>query len=329
MMPIKSNEEIRVVGLSKYFAIFGGVFRRKIGDIKAVDDISFSIRRGGTFALVGESGSGKTTAGKTIVRLYEPTHGAIWFRGENISRIPRDDLKRIRREMQMVFQDPTSSLNPRVKIGDIVAEPLIIHRVGSSGERKKKMLEMLNIVQLPEDYTRRYPHELSGGEKQRVGIARALALDPAFLILDEPTASLDVSVQAKVISLLYDLQKKLELTFLYISHDIVLVKNIADEVGVMYYGRMFEMAPTDELFKDPLHPYTQTLLAAVPTIDEVRLAQSGEIESAVGVVDITAISSGCRFYPRCKFRMDICKVKVPEFIQVSKYHWVACHLHAA
>jgi oligopeptide transport system ATP-binding protein len=323
----KPSEEIRVVGLQKYFPIFGGIFKRRIGETRAVDHISFSIRRGETFGLVGESGSGKTTAGKTVVRLYEPTGGEIWFGGENIARLPRADLKRMRRMMQIVFQDPTSSLNPRMTVGDIVAEPLIIHKTGSRLERRKRVLEVLNVVQLAEDYTRRYPHELSGGEKQRVGIARALALNPVFLVLDEPTSSLDVSVQAKVISLLVDLQKRLGLTFLYISHDIVLVKNIADKVGVMYYGKIIEMAGTDKLFNNPFHPYTQTLLSAVPTIEEgVKLPHSGELEGVEGGVDITSMPVGCRFYPRCKLRMDICNVNTPEPKEVSKGHWVACHL---
>ncbi len=321
-----AKEMLEVVSLKKYFPILGGVFRRKIGEIRAVDDITFSIRKGKTFALVGESGSGKTTTGKTVIRLYEPTSGEILFDGESIAGLKDKNMKGIRRAMQMIFQDPTSSLNPRIRVKDIVAEPLIIHKIGSMSDRRKRVSELFNVVQLREDYLYRYPHELSGGEKQRVGIARALALDPVFLVLDEPTASLDVSVQAKVITLLTDLQRKLGLTFLYISHDIVVVKNIADEIGVMYFGKMFEMAQTKELFENPMHPYTKTLLSAIPLIDEnAELPQTAELETAK-TVSLSEMPSGCRFYPRCSLRKSLCKEKQPELKEIHKNHLVACHL---
>jgi oligopeptide/dipeptide ABC transporter ATP-binding protein len=323
-----SEEILRVERLKMYFPVLGGIFKRKVGEIMAVDDISFSVRSGETFALVGESGSGKTTTGRTIVRLLQPTSGHIWFGGEDISRIEEKDLKRIRVRMQMVFQDPTSSLNPRKTVKDTLTEPLKIHKLVPTVERPKKTLELLNIVQLGEDYLYRYPHELSGGEKQRLCIARALAVNPDFLVLDEPTSSLDVSVQAKVISLLRGLQKNMGLTFLYISHDIVLIKNIANDVGVMYFGKMVETGPTGELFGNPVHPYTKTLLSAVPLVEDgVRLPQTAE---AVGVeaesVSLSRIPPGCRFYPRCSLRKDICKESLPELGEVSNNHWVACHL---
>ena len=321
-----AKEVLEVVSLKKYFPILGGIFRRKIGEIRAVDDITFSIRKGKTFALVGESGSGKTTTGKTVIRLYEPTSGEILFDGENIAGLKEKNMKGIRRAMQMIFQDPTSSLNPRIRVKDIVAEPLIIHKMGSMSDRRKRVSELFNVVQLREDYLYRYPHELSGGEKQRVGIARALALDPVFLVLDEPTASLDVSVQAKVITLLTDLQRKLGLTFLYISHDIVVVKNIADEIGVMYFGKMFEMAQTKELFENPMHPYTKTLLSAIPLIDEnAELPQTAELETG-RTVSLSEMPSGCRFYPRCSLRKSLCKEKQPELKEIHKNHLLACHL---
>lgn len=323
-----SEEILKVERLKMYFPVLGGIFKRKVAEIMAVDDISFSVRRGETFALVGESGSGKTTTGRTIVRLLQPTSGQIWFGGEDISRIEEKDLKRIRVRMQMVFQDPTSSLNPRRTVKDTLTEPLKIHKLAPSLDHAKKISELLNIVQLGEDYLYRYPHELSGGEKQRLCIARALAVNPDFLVLDEPTSSLDVSVQAKVISLLRGLQRNMGLTFLYISHDIVLIKNIANDVGVMYFGKLVETGPTGGLFGNPIHPYTKTLLWAVPLVEEaVRLPQTAELGGVEAEsVSLSRIPPGCRFYPRCSFRKDVCKESLPELAEVSNNHWVACHL---
>jgi len=323
-----SEEILKVERLKMYFPVLGGIFKRKVAEIMAVDDISFSVRRGETFALVGESGSGKTTTGRTIVRLLQPTSGQIWFGGEDISRIEEKDLKRIRVRMQMVFQDPTSSLNPRRTVKDTLTEPLKIHKLAPSLDHAKKISELLNIVQLGEDYLYRYPHELSGGEKQRLCIARALAVNPDFLVLDEPTSSLDVSVQAKVISLLRGLQRNMGLTFLYISHDIVLIKNIANDVGVMYFGKMVETGPTGGLFGNPIHPYTKTLLSAVPLVEEaVKLPQTAELGGVEAEsVSLSRIPPGCRFYPRCSFRKDVCKESLPELAEVSNNHWVACHL---
>lgn len=323
-----SEEILKVERLKMYFPVLGGIFKRKVAEIMAVDDISFSVRRGETFALVGESGSGKTTTGRTIVRLLQPTSGQIWFGGEDISRIEEKDLKRIRVRMQMVFQDPTSSLNPRRTVKDTLTEPLKIHKLAPSLDHAKKISELLNIVQLGEDYLYRYPHELSGGEKQRLCIARALAVNPDFLVLDEPTSSLDVSVQAKVVSLLRGLQRNMGLTFLYISHDIVLIKNIANDVGVMYFGKLVETGPTGGLFGNPIHPYTKTLLSAVPLVEEaVRLPQTAELGGVEAEsVSLSRIPPGCRFYPRCSFRKDVCKESLPELAEVSNNHWVACHL---
>ena len=314
-------------GLKKYFPLYGGLFRRKVGEIKAVDGVSFGIRKGETFALVGESGSGKTTVGKTIVRLYDPTSGSIRLEGQDVTNLSQDELKPVRRNMQMVFQDPTSSLNPRKRVKEIVTAPLEIHRIGNRSERLERATGLLQLVQLPVDYLHRYPYGLSGGEKQRVGLARALALNPRFLVLDEPTSSLDVSVQAKTLSLLTELQKKLSLTYLFISHNLVLIKNIATQVAVMYFGRLVELAATEELFQSPCHPYTMTLLSAMPVVDtEAKLPGSAELENVVEAgIDLSNPPVGCRFYARCTFRQKICQDVYPELRQIRNEHFAACH----
>lgn len=302
--------------------------RRRVGEIKAVDGVSFVIRTGKTCALVGESGSGKTTVGKTIVRIYDPTEGSIWFEGRDVTNVSKDELMHLRRKVQMVFQDPTSSLNPRSRIRDIVTAPLEIHKVGSNSERLARAIELLETVQLSRDYLHRFPYGLSGGEKQRVGLARALALDPSLLVLDEPTSALDVSVQAKTLVLLDELQKKLALTYLFISHNLVLVKNISSSVLVMYYGKLIELAPTEELFMYPCHPYTMTLLSSMPVVDrEVTLPPTGEIEHIVEAgIDLSNPPIGCRFFPRCAFRERVCEEVYPELREVRKGHLVSCHL---
>jgi len=316
-----------VEDLRKYFPLYGGILRKKVGEIKAVDGVSFAIRKGETFALVGESGSGKTTVGKTIVRLYDPTSGSIILEGRDVTNLSQDELKPVRRNVQMVFQDPTSSLNPRKRVKEIITAPLEIHRIGNRSERLEQAGGLLRLVQLPLDYLHRYPYGLSGGEKQRVGLARALALNPSFLVLDEPTSSLDVSVQAKTLSLLTELQKKLSLTYLFISHNLVLIRNIATQVAVMYFGRLVELAATEELFQSPCHPYTMTLLSAMPVVDtEAKLPASAELENVVEAgIDLSNPPVGCRFYARCAFRQKICQDVYPELRQIRNGHFAACH----
>jgi oligopeptide/dipeptide ABC transporter ATP-binding protein len=322
-----SSEVLRVNDLKKYFPLYGGVLRRRVGEIKAVDGVSFSTRAGETCALVGESGSGKTTVGKTIVRIYDPTAGTVSFEGRDVTNLSQDELMHVRRKMQMVFQDPTSSLNPRKRVRDIITAPLEIHKVGSNSERLARATELLETVQLSGDYLHRYPYGLSGGEKQRVGLARALALNPSLLVLDEPTSALDVSVQAKTLALLDELQKKLSLTYLFISHNLVLVKNISTTVLVMYYGKLIQSAPTQEIFMYPSHPYTMTLLSSMPVVDtEVDLPPSGELEHIVDAgIDLSNPPVGCRFYPRCAFRQKVCEEVYPELREIRKEHLVSCH----
>ncbi len=322
-----SSEVLRVSCLKKYFPLYGGIFRKRVGEIKAVDGVTFNIMAGQTCALVGESGSGKTTVGKTIVRIYDPTAGGIWFEGQDVTNLSQDELMHVRRKMQMVFQDPTSSLNPRKRVRDIVTAPLEIHKIGTNSERVAKAAELLEIVQLSEDYLKRHPYGLSGGEKQRVGLARALALDPSLLVLDEPTSALDVSVQAKTLVLLDELQKKLSLTYLFISHNLVLVKNVSTTVLVMYYGKIIESAPTQEVFRYPSHPYTMTLLSSMPVVDtDAHLPPSGELENiAEAGIDLSNPPVGCRFYPRCAFRQRVCEEVYPELREMRKGHLVSCH----
>lgn len=318
---------VEVRNLKKYFPITAGILRRKVGDVKAVDGVSFNIRTGETFALVGESGSGKTTTGKTILRLYRPTDGKIIFDGEEISQLKDRQLKKFRRVMQMVYQDPISSLNPRKRVKDILLEPLIIHKIGTPSERYSAVKKILEIVQLGEDYLYRYPHELSGGEKQRVAIGRALILNPKFIVLDEPTSSLDVSVQAKIIHFIKELQKKFKLTYLFISHNLSLVKNISNYVGVMYLGKLIEMGPTNELYRKPLHPYTQALLSAIPVVSDEEEKMKPRKTPIKGEIPNPANPPpGCRFQTRCPFKKEICEKVTPEMIEVRKTYFVSCHL---
>jgi oligopeptide transport system ATP-binding protein len=321
------SEALVVEDLRKYFPLYGGILRKKVGEIKAVDGVSFRIRKGESFALVGESGSGKTTVGKTVVRLYDPTSGTICLEGRDVTNLSQDELKSVRRNMQMVFQDPTSSLNPRKRVREIVTAPLEIHRIGNRSERHARATELLRLVQLSEDYLHRYPYGLSGGEKQRVGLARALALNPRFLVLDEPTSSLDVSVQAKTLNLLTELQRKLSLTYMFISHNLVVIKNIATQVAVMYFGRLVELAATEELFRSPCHPYTMTLLSAMPVVDtNAKLPASAELENVVEAgIDLSNPPVGCRFYARCAFRQKICREVYPGLREIRKGHFAACH----
>jgi oligopeptide/dipeptide ABC transporter ATP-binding protein len=318
---------LEIRNLVKYFPVKKGVFRRTVAQVKAVDDISFYINRGETLGLVGESGCGKTTAGRTILRLIEPTKGEILFhldgKNVNISKLPNRALKPLRRKMQIIFQDPYSSLNPRMTIGDIVGEPLVVHHVARGKEREARVRELLEAVGLNPSYMKRYPHEFSGGQRQRIGIARALALDPELIVADEPVSALDVSIQAQVINLLEDLQKEFSLTYLFIAHDLSVVRHISNRVAVMYLGKIVEMAETQELYTNPKHPYTEALLSAVPVPDPdykmERIILEGDVPSPVNP------PKGCPFHPRCRYAKDICSQQVPLFEDIGNKHYVACH----
>lgn len=319
---------LKVRDLEKYYPITGGLLKKQVGEVKAVDGVSFDVKRGETFAIVGESGCGKTTLGKTIARLHAPTGGSIKFDGRDISDLSERDLKPVRREIQVVYQDPTSSLNPRKRIKDIVAEPLVVHDIGTKAERRERVAELLGRVDLPEDFLYRYPNELSGGQKQRVAIARALTLNPSLLVLDEPTSALDVSVQAKVIALLEELQAELNLSYLMITHDLSLTKNIADRIGVMYLGKLMEKAPAETLFDAPKNPYTEQLLSAIPIVEESEAAFKPERISIRGETpDPSDPPSGCPFHPRCHRAVDDCSRVEPKLVDVGTDHVSRCLLH--
>jgi oligopeptide/dipeptide ABC transporter ATP-binding protein len=311
---------VEIKDLKKYFP----VPHKQI--VRAVDGVSFTINRGETLGLVGESGCGKTTVGRCILRLIEPTFGEIRFDGRDLLKLGRGEMRLARRRMQIIFQDPYSSLNPRMKVGSIVAEPLEIHRVGDRRERKDRVAELLRVVGLDPDYANRYPHQFSGGQRQRIGIARALALNPDFIVADEPVSALDVSVQAQVVNLMQDLQERFGLTYLFISHGLAVVKHISTRVGVMYLGKLVELAPAQEIYANPLHPYTQALLRAIPIPDPAakrRAAQrlGGDVPNPI------APPSGCRFHTRCPHAIDKCVAEEPELVEVSPGHFVSCFLH--
>ena len=317
---------LKVDGLKMYFPIYKGVFRRHVGDVKAVDDISFEIFEGETLGLVGESGCGKSSAGRAVLRLYDVTAGSIELEGTQIATLQGDALRRLRPEMQMIFQDPQASLNPRMTVASIIAEPLDEHRKLGKSERMARVFELMDAVGLNRDFANRFPHEFSGGQRQRIGIARALALNPKFIVCDEPIAALDVSIQAQVVNLLEDLQEKMGLTYLFISHDLSMVPHLASRVAVMYLGKVVELAPRDALYENPLHPYTQALLSAVPEPDpslentRERIILQGDVPSASNP------PQGCNFCTRCPKVMDICKKDVPEFRNLGDGRYVACHL---
>ena len=315
---------VEVNRLVKYFPVMEGVLRHKVADIKAVDDVSFTIKEGETLGLVGESGCGKTTVSQTMLRLVEPTSGEVFFRGENVFEAKGDELKQIRRKMQVVFQDPYASLDPRLPVGDAIAEGLAIHGIGTGDERREKVRDVMKLVGLEEYHASRYPHEFSGGQRQRIGIARALVLEPEFVILDEPVSALDVSIQAQVLNILSDLQDRLGLTFMFVAHNLAVVEHISDRVAVMYLGRIAELAPRVDLFRQPLHPYTQALMSAIPVPDpekkRKRTILSGDVPSPLNP------PSGCRFHPRCPIaRLAHCSVEEPQLRELRPGHWVACH----
>lgn len=318
---------VRVRDLKMHFPIFSGLFRRHTGDVKAVDGVSFDIRPGETLGLVGESGCGKSTCGRAVLRLYDITDGSIEIDGAEIGKIPQGDLRDRRPAMQMVFQDPQASLNPRMTVQAIIQEPLDEHTKMSRKEKEEKVFELMDAVGLNRRFAARYPHAFSGGQRQRIGIARALALNPRFIVCDEPIAALDVSIQAQVVNLLEDLQKEFGLTYLFISHDLSMVRHIATHVAVMYLGRIVELAPRGPLYSEPLHPYTRALLSAVPEPDPV-LHETANREILTGDVPSPANPpQGCNFCTRCPRVMDICREIDPEYREVAPGRYVACHLH--
>jgi len=318
---------LKVDNLVKHFPIMkGAIFRKQVGAVRAVDGISFDIYRGETLGLVGESGCGKSTTGRAILQLHRPTAGHVFFEGKDLVISKGEELRRMRRRMQMIFQDPYASLNPRMTVGEIIGEPLIIHGLASKKESEDKVEELLRLVGLNPAYANRYPHEFSGGQRQRVGVARALSLQPALIVCDEPISALDVSIQAQVVNLLEDLQHQFNLTYLFIAHDLSMVRHISSRVAVMYLGVIVELAARDELYENPLHPYTQALLSAVPVPDPFaeekrqRRVLQGEIPSPINP------PSGCRFRTRCPLAAAVCAESRPEFREVSSGHFVACHM---
>ncbi len=315
---------VRVTDLKKWFPIYGGIFSKIVDNLKAVDGITFDIAKRETFGLVGESGCGKTTTGRLIMRLIEPTVGSVLFEGENIFSYTKPQLRKLRRDIQIIFQDPYASLNPRMTVGSIIGKPLEIHNICKGPDLTRRVAELLEVVGLRSKYANRYPHEFSGGQRQRIGIARALSLNPKLIVCDEPVSALDVSIRAQILNLLGELQERYQLTYLFISHDLSVIQYICDRVGVMYLGKIVEIAPKSDLYEKPLHPYTQALFSAIPTIkpdlNKHRITLEGDVPSPINP------PSGCYFHPRCWMAEETCKCKEPELSVVNGDHFVACHM---
>jgi oligopeptide transport system ATP-binding protein len=318
---------LTVKHLKKHFPIKGGVFSKTIGYVYAVDDINFTLEKGETLGLVGESGCGKSTTGRTILRLIEPTDGVIYFEGQDITNLDKGAMRALRREMQIIFQDPYASLNPRMTVGSIIGEPLEIHKIAKGSEKEERVASLLQKVGLRAEDMRKYPHEFSGGQRQRIGIARALALNPKLIVCDEPVSALDVSIQAQVINLLEDVQAEFGLSYLFIAHNLNVVEHISNRVAVMYLGQIVELASDQELYKNPQHPYTEALLSAVPipdpTVKKKRIILEGDVPSPINP------PTGCHFHTRCMYKEKICEEVEPEFKDIGGGHWVACHFRPA
>ena len=318
------EELLRLVNLKTYYDVDHSFFKRNPVYVKAVDDVSFAVRKGETFGLVGESGCGKSTIGKTILRLEKATSGEIWYNGKDILKVSDNEMRELRKDMQMIFQDPYSSLNPKMTVGEIIEEPMLVHNMYDRAKRQERVRELLLQVGLREYHAQRYPHEFSGGQRQRIGIARALAVNPKLIICDEAVSALDVSIQAQVLNLLSKLQKEMDLTYIFIAHGMATVKHISDRVGVMYLGKMVELADSNELYRHPLHPYSQALISAIPEPDpelhKERIILSGDVPSPINP------PTGCRFHTRCAHCKEICRREEPILTEIRPDHWVACHL---
>ncbi len=326
MTTVNNNKDVllKVDNLVKHFPIMRGIFQKQVGAVRAVDDVSFYINRGETLGLVGESGCGKSTTGRAVLQLYRPTSGEVHFEGKELTTMKGEELRSMRRKMQMIFQDPYASLNPRMTVGEIIGEPLLVHGVATQAEVEDRVKQLLELVRLNPSFSRRYPHEFSGGQRQRIGIARALALQPSLIVCDEPISALDVSIQAQVVNLLEELQEQFNLTYLFIAHDLSMVRHISDRVAVMYLGVIVEMTTRVELYSKPLHPYAQALLSAVPVPDpraeltRKRIILEGDVPSPANP------PSGCRFRTRCPIAEEVCAEKRPEFREIKPGHFVAC-----
>ncbi|MQC27257.1 MAG: dipeptide ABC transporter ATP-binding protein [Chloroflexi bacterium] len=318
---------VRVENLKKHFPITRGIlFRRQVGTVRAVDGINMTIHEGETLGLVGESGCGKSTTGRSILQLHRPTSGKVYYEDRDLTEMEGDELRRARRNFQMIFQDPYASLNPRMTVEQIIAEPLEVHSIGNRKERHERVKDLMGLVGLNPSLNNRYPHEFSGGQRQRIGVARALALQPKFIVCDEPISALDVSIQAQVVNLLEELQEKFGLTYLFIAHDLSMVRHIADRTAVMYLGKIVELAERQELYNNPLHPYTQALLSAVPIPDPLKERKRQRIILKGDVPSPAHPPTGCNFNPRCPLAIDICRQEDPEWREITPGHWVACHV---